>query len=593
MGSKLFYIQPTIATKVLILLLFALTLINVQGVCAHKNEGFYLMHCNLADSAFSAGNVQQCQKEITLMTRRAGNDNDNAGWAFIASRIASYAYASNMVDIGMDLEQEAMRLWQNEKGYEINYITSALTIGHYAFITGNAPLLHQIDKSLRHVLHTPSSNPNISQNLALRINNFQVFHALFHQDSIKAYNTLQIGKEYLSQKNDYPIEDQLGHWAACAGYAHIITDDLNKTIHYLMVCDTLIQNAQELKEQTYLTLLNHRNLAKFYALNHDYSHSIYHYQQVALLQEESHFDSNAHHFNTVRVHFQQSLNQYLSNQKSLAIQRFLLLGIIIAVIFVLYMIRRTLKANKRLVKVYNTLFQKEAEAKASLQAKSVFIANMSHEVRTPLNSIVGFSDMLAQEDIDNELREEGVKLIQHNAGLLMKLINDMIDMSNFTQNEIKLQISPCEVVQLSQQVLQSMRKINQTNIDIRWKSQLDTLTIETDSTRLQQVLINLMTNAIKFTKKGHIVLDLCMLNEHEVQFSISDTGIGIPLEKQKDVFKRFEKVNEFSQGTGLGLSICLLIVEKMGGRIYIDPNYTQGSRFVFTHPLRHKYHDAK
>ncbi len=590
MGSKPFYIQSTIATKVLILLLFALTLINVQCVCAHKNEGFYLIHCNVADSAFRAGNVQQCQKEITMMTRRAGNDNDNAGWAFIASHIASYAYASNMVDIGMDLEQEAMHLWKDEKGYEINYITSALTIGHYAFITGNAPLLHRIDKSLRHVLNT---HQNISQDLSLRINNFQAFHALFHQDSIKAYNTLQMGKEYMSHKNDYPIEDQLGHWAACAGYAHNITHDLDKTIHYLMVCDTLIQNAQELKEQTYLKLLNHRNLAKFYALNHDYPHSIYHYQKVASLQEESHFDSNAHHFNTVRVHFQQSLNQYLSNQKSLAIQRFLLLGIIIAVIFVLYMIRRTLKANKRLVKVYNTLFQKEAEAKASLQAKSVFIANMSHEVRTPLNSIVGFSDMLAQEDIDNELREEGVKLIQHNAGLLMKLINDMIDMSDFTQNEIKLQISPCEVVQLSQQVLQSMRKINQTNIDIRWKSQLDTLTIETDSARLQQVLINLMTNAIKFTQKGYIELELSMLNETEAHFSVTDTGIGIPVEKQKSVFKRFEKVNEFSQGTGLGLSICRLIVEKMGGRIYIDPNYTQGSRFVFTHPLRHKYHDAK
>lgn len=587
-----FLIQPTILNRLFILCVCALTLFSVQDVYAHKKD-FYVVHGGLADEAFINGNIEACKKEIALMTTQAGNDNDLAGWGHIASHIASYAYLSNMTEAGVELEQKAMSLWKKQKGYEPEYIISALSIGHYAFVNNNTQLLAKLQNTIRNFMNSSYYETRVPSNLLLRINNFQTFYAISQQDSLTAKRYLEKGKLLTQQAQKPPIKDQLSYWAACAGYAHRLKKDYDTAIYYLVKCDSLVRLADGLREQGYIEQLNHKKLAILYLAQKDYDKSVYHNQQAALLQKTGKFDSKAHHFNAVRVQFQLSLNQYLSTRRALIIQRILLAGIVLAIILILFMIRHTQQANRRLIKVYNLLFQKEAEAKASLQAKSVFIANMSHEVRTPLNSIVGFSDMLAQEDIDPDLRQEGIELINHNAGLLMKLINDMIDMSSFTQNEINLQVASCEVVALSRNVLQSIRKINQTNIDIRWKSDIDSLIVETDEGRLQQVLINLLTNAIKFTEKGHIELELVMLNQNEAQFSVTDTGIGIPLEKQKSVFKRFEKVDEFSQGTGLGLSICHLIINKVGGRIFIDSEYTKGCRFVFTHPLRYTYNDNK
>lgn len=592
MSSEPILSRTIIYTKVFILLFCMLSLFNMQSIFAH-NRKFYIIHGALADQAFLEGKLSKCNKEIGLMTSKAGNEKDLAGWGHIAHHMAGYAYKSNMIRTGVQLELDVMKLWKDQKGYEADYISTALSIGHYAYITNDKSRLDKVNEYLNEFKGTAFFKSGISSDLRLRINNFKAFHAIFHGDSIAANKHLSISKRIMDKPSAAPFKDQLGYYAACAGYTHKIQNNIPATIAHLLTCDSIIQHADGLKEQNYLSQLNHKKLAGYYAMLNDYDKSVYHNRQAIAIQKRNKFDSTAHFFNTVRVQFQLSLTKFLYNKRALTIQRFLLLGVAIAIIFLLFMIQRTQKANKRLSKVYNQLFHKEAEAKASLQAKSVFIADMSHEVRTPLNSIVSFSDMLAQEDIDPELRDEGIQLISHNSGLLMKLINDMVDMSDFTQNDINLQIGSCEVVELSRNVLQSIRKINHTNIDIRWKSNIESLMIDTDSSRLQQVLINLLTNSIKFTKKGYIELELSMLNKDEIQFSVTDTGIGIPLEKQSTVFKRFEKVDEFSQGTGLGLSICHLIINKIGGRIYIDPEYTKGCRFVFTHPVKQLSHEAK
>ena len=130
-----------------------------------------------------------------------------------------------------------------------------------------------------------------------------------------------------------------------------------------------------------------------------------------------------------------------------------------------------------------------------------------------------------------------------------------------------------------------VEKIKQTHADVRFSTPLDSLELLTDSARLQQVLINLLINATKFTSQGSITLQLEQQTEDTALFSVTDTGTGIPKEKQKKIFNRFEKLNENAQGTGLGLSICQLIIEQLGGSIWIDPDYEEGSRFLFTHPI--------
>ena len=226
------------------------------------------------------------------------------------------------------------------------------------------------------------------------------------------------------------------------------------------------------------------------------------------------------------------------------------------------------------------------KAEESDRLKSAFLSNMSHEIRTPLNALSGFSDVLTTPGIDEETRKQCNDIIQLNSRLLLNLVNDVVDISCLDVTNMKFNLKQCNAVNLCEGIIQTLEGIKQTQAEIFFRTELPSLEIETDTLRLHQVLINILVNATKFTKEGSIILQLEQNEEGMAQFSITDTGCGIPSEKQSSIFERFERVNEKSQGTGLGLAICQLIISRLGGRIWIDPQYTDGSRFVFTHPLK-------
>ena len=225
-------------------------------------------------------------------------------------------------------------------------------------------------------------------------------------------------------------------------------------------------------------------------------------------------------------------------------------------------------------------------AENATSAKSIFLSNMSHEIRTPLNALSGFSSLLTEENLDNETRRQCNEVILQNSELLLKLINDVIDLSSLEFGKIQFCINKYNVVNICRNVIDTVSKIKQTQAAICFITELESMDIETDDARLQQVLINLLINATKFTSQGSIILELRKQSEQELLFSVTDTGCGIPKEKQAAIFRRFEKLNENAQESGLGLSICQLIIEHIGGKIWIDSDYTGGSRFFFTHPIR-------
>ena len=225
-------------------------------------------------------------------------------------------------------------------------------------------------------------------------------------------------------------------------------------------------------------------------------------------------------------------------------------------------------------------------AENATSAKSIFLSNMSHEIRTPLNALSGFSSLLTEENLDNETRRQCNEVILQNSELLLKLINDVIDLSSLEFGKIQFCINKYNVVNICRNVIDTVSKIKQTQAAICFITELESMDIETDDARLQQVLINLLINATKFTSQGSIILELRKQSEQELLFFVTDTGCGIPKEKQAAIFRRFEKLNENAQGSGLGLSICQLIIEHIGGKIWIDSDYTGGSRFFFTHPIR-------
>lgn len=229
------------------------------------------------------------------------------------------------------------------------------------------------------------------------------------------------------------------------------------------------------------------------------------------------------------------------------------------------------------------------KAEESNRLKSTFIANMSHEIRTPLNSIVGFANVLAIGDTPKEDAQMYYEIIQSNSDLLLRLINDILDISRLETGKVILQYEKCEIISLSRQTLESVSYSKKSNNKFIFESELTDLEIEADPQRLQQVIINLLSNAIKFTDDGIITLKVEIEKDTDIViFSVTDTGIGIPVDKQSLVFERFEKLNEHKQGTGLGLSISKLIVEKSGGEIWVDPDYKNGARFIFTHPMQRK-----
>ncbi|MDR1003474.1 MAG: HAMP domain-containing histidine kinase [Prevotellaceae bacterium] len=261
----------------------------------------------------------------------------------------------------------------------------------------------------------------------------------------------------------------------------------------------------------------------------------------------------------------------------------LLTGLIVALSFYYH----TKKMKNKLEVSESQLRVAKEEAEESNRLKSAFLANMSHEIRTPLNAIVGFSDVLAFGEISEEEKQGYAKIIKINSDMLLRLIGDILDMSRLESGNVKFEYQSCDVVQLCMQTLASVEQgTNIKNNRFAFVCDMESFVMTVDPQRLQQVIINLLTNANKFTENGNITLSLEVDQASQVaRFAISDTGCGIPPEKQHLIFGRFEKLNEFAQGTGLGLSICKLTVAKWKGEIWIDSDYTDGARFIFTHPL--------
>ena len=220
------------------------------------------------------------------------------------------------------------------------------------------------------------------------------------------------------------------------------------------------------------------------------------------------------------------------------------------------------------------------------ELKQSFLNNMSHEIRTPLNAIVGFSDMLANEpEFSNEERQEFVDIINTNTKLLLKLVGDVLELSRIESGNLSFTFQRESVCRLLDDVYQTHSLLIQPPLQFLKDFPPEDVQVNVDPMRLTQVLTNFLNNANKFTKGGSIRLGYCCPSGmSEVHLYVEDTGIGIPHSEQKMIFERFYKRSEFSQGVGLGLSICVLIVEKMGGRIELQSEEGRGSRFTVILP---------
>lgn len=267
--------------------------------------------------------------------------------------------------------------------------------------------------------------------------------------------------------------------------------------------------------------------------------------------------------------------------------------ILLLVLYILYLsFRRTRRLKNALLQEKEALIESEKnlriakdKAEEANQAKTTFIANISHEVRTPLNAIVGFASLMSDPSCTQEEKEEFSSIISNNTELLLNLVNDVLCLSQIEAGSLSFSLRPVELGDCCRNAMETIRHRVAEGVSLNFTPEVPSFILNTDPLRLQQLLVNLLVNAAKFTEAGEINLSFHIGQEQKnVDLIVTDTGCGIPADKVTQIFNRFEKVDEYKQGTGLGLSISQAIAGALGGTIRVDAGYTQGARFIFTHP---------
>lgn len=262
-------------------------------------------------------------------------------------------------------------------------------------------------------------------------------------------------------------------------------------------------------------------------------------------------------------------------------QAFHLVLAVLILLLGLYMYQQY-KLRKRLKK-------EKDKAEKSERIKSLFFQNMNHEIRSPLNAIIGFNDVLNSEDaigMTVQQKSDYIDMIETNSNLLLKLVADVLDLSNFEGGTYQLTPANVDIKHLCHTVLESVRGRQAENVTLCLQGIPDkSYILHTDAQRLQQVLTNYLTNACKYTEEGSITLSYEVLPDI-VRFAVTDTGCGVKAEDSDKIFERFHMLDKSKRGIGLGLHICRIIADLFHGRAYVDTSYSKGARFVFDHPLK-------
>lgn len=247
--------------------------------------------------------------------------------------------------------------------------------------------------------------------------------------------------------------------------------------------------------------------------------------------------------------------------------------------------KQLLQKNQELTESEENLRKAKDRAEKASRMKTSFIRNMTHEIRTPLNSIVGFSQIISSQYQEDEEVHEFANIIGDNSDKLLKLIDDVLNLSDLESGE-KLILKDTNINTCCKLSLEKVKDSIRQGVELKFQPPCDELIIRTDGTAVSNILFNLLHNAAKFTETGTITLDYTLSeNQDKLYITVTDTGIGIPEEKQEEIFERFTKVSSFSQGCGLGLPLSKLLAQELGGNLTIDKTNKSGSRFILTLPI--------
>lgn len=291
---------------------------------------------------------------------------------------------------------------------------------------------------------------------------------------------------------------------------------------------------------------------------------------------------------------QQKAKEAASNQHELFLHAMLIgLELVILLVFIIF---ASIKVSKRLKSTNVTLQSRQKnldearrEAVQADQMKTQFLQNMSHEVRTPLNAIVGFSQLIAEnaDELEPEERADFSRRIEKNSDLVLNIINDILDMTSIESGHYQMRHDTAMINNLCRTAMANAKADTADGVELKFTTDIaDDFGTASDSRRIAQILRNLLSNAQKNTTAGHIHLDCSAAARHGyITISVTDTGIGIEPDKSELIFERFYKVDDLKQGAGLGLSVCRSIADMLNAQLYLDTTYSGGARFVLEIPV--------
>lgn len=541
----------------------------------NKNELFFRIKRLVVSLYALRGDIGPAIDEARLMYEKAEALNYDLGIALSSVAIGNAYYCSNMPEQAINSYKEAI-FYPVKKTK--NYFYKEVTIANLISLLLSAGEMEEVEK-YREMLKTIqlTNLPNASsQLLACAID---VSYYIRNDNLEKAGDSFRKAEQvYMQDRQPYlqvtfllmkgEYNEAIGNYdVALQCYDNILKSIKHKmrSINYLHVAYTKADLLEKMGNK---------------------KDAIPVYEEISMITDSIVAPSYAHRINSLRASFRENRMKVdnESERNRLYLEIILLGSGVLAII--VYLAFYISKQNKQIAASRVRLEQSQRALENAIQTKSLFLSNMSHEIRTPLSAISGFSALLTDKGLDMDTRQQCGEVIQQNSDLLLKLINDVIDLSNLGLGKMKFKFGYYDAITICHNVIETVNKVKQTQAEVLFRTSLDFLELYTDDSRLQQLLINLLINSTKFTSSGSITLEVSRESDITALFSVTDTGCGIPLEQQNKIFNRFEKLNEGVQGTGLGLSICQLIIERIGGKIWIDSEYVSGCRFYFTHPIK-------
>lgn len=553
----------------------------------HNEAEYYRNWSLLCANIIYSNASEDDMKELDKMYNDALDRKSEVGLAFSLNEIANFYGANKNYAKALPYITQAMQLFEKLKFWDeytplcANYMVILMSMDKKQEAQN---VFYHLDSLADVSLNTSTINMDTARILMIKDMASVVF--------TEPQDTIVLRKYLTEMENLYrksPHVSRIYLYSTKKEYASL-KGDFDILLAYLDSCAEYYQNSHNMTNLKRM----YNNKASALHQSHRYDEAYLMLRKYVSLSDSLYKNDTQKQLNELSTRY--NLNKLELEARDLSLKarniQFLYACALIVVLITTLIIgiqfyRHKLKNNRLLRKQAQELQQANEKAQQAQLMKTAFIQNMNHEVRTPLNAIVGFSECLAEIPMSQEETREISATIKKNSDNLLKIISDMISIANIDSGDQRLTYQEIPVNELANKLLQEMKEYIQPKVKFYYTPCQTDYILSSNEDIVHQILINLLHNALKFTSSGEVELSYEVDNKNnKLYFHVRDTGIGVKSELKEKIFSRFYKVDSFIPGAGLGLSLCRILAERIKARVYLDDTYHDGCLFTFEHPLK-------